>query len=340
MIADVRRILAATAALSAFAGCSSSGSSDAAHSPSPQASASYYDTTDVEPADCVRKSEDYRYYDVASRRPLPRIERFAPYSFPKTYIHFYMHAVNGKNVGIELPDGARSPKGPTYQAVPMTPVIVGALSYGKRDRATVAILPSGRLSDDYVWYLKYLAKRANAAEQTADAVLASSTASPIPVNTADEEREKEFTAQGMPAVNALTRGSAPDDRFFKDFTIGSTKYNDADPHVRLFTCDYLEFRPYDAIFTLVRKRRLSDEAYKQLQAQLQQQRAPDNLIDDAGYVAFEKSIYVAHGIWPQLWPPDIAKSFDDDTVRQRAFPFQFEEIAKVELPTPDATTKP
>jgi hypothetical protein len=332
----------------AVAACSNTGGSGASATPSPSASASalnVYGTTNANPQNCVRQTEDFRFYDTITGQPMPFVENFTPYPLLGAPIHYVLATPTPPPVGqtpvaVELPFGQNPPKGvQAFAANPIVPVIAWTVSYGLHDNATVLIVPTGQISNDYQKDLVYRGTLEQEAEAYTYSTQAGGNPTPMPSNAAGAAFDQQFQALGMPALNAVSRGANPDDRFYKGYTmLGGTPVQSADPHPRIAACDWLQYRQYDMILTIIRKRQLPPAQYQALQQQFQQQQAPSNLIQTAGYVAYERDIYVASGVWPQQWLPANAQAFTDSTVLFSSKTYPAKLLIKVTLPATDDTT--
>jgi hypothetical protein len=162
----------------------------------------------------------------------------------------------------------------------------------------------------------------------------------MPSDAAGAAFDQQFQALGMPALNAVSRGANPDDRFYKGYTTpGGTPVQSADPHPRIAACDWLQYRPYDLILTIIKKRQLPPAQYNALATQFAQQEAPSNLIQTAGWVAYERDVYVASGVMPQEWLPTYAQTFADSYVLFRAQAYPAKQLyPPVPLPATDDTS--
>ena len=346
----------ALAAFAVFVACSSSPQGPGP-SPSPSAAGTVnaYDTTNAQPQNCVQKTEYFRYYNTLTGQPMPWVQSYTPYPL-SPHIHYYTVVPTGAPSGsgpatpiaVEVSPGASAPPNTTvYDAVPVVPVvdwgILGTLPYGPKDQGTVTVIPSGSLSNELQWDIAYRAQQDAAAATVVNAAQAGTNPTAAPTNAADAARDTQFQADGLPAVTALARGAGPDDRYFSGgipiyFGIPFSMNGN---HPRIAACNWLQNVKYDLILTIIRKRMLAPAAYASLQANLQQQQAPSNLIDTAGWVAYEKDTYVVSGIQPELWPPSLAQGFADSDVLNNSIAYQpVKKIATVQLPTPDQTTGP
>jgi hypothetical protein len=247
----------------AIGACSSNGpDSGASPSPSPNASMAQFDTTNASPQNCIRKTDDFRYYDKLNQRVMPWIQSYTPYPGPlgavNPIIFWYPGLPSGPPVvgaqgpptpvAIEIPPGASPiPSGtPFYEAEPLVPVIDWVFQYGLHDRATIMIIPSGSLSNALQQDIQYRAQQDDNAytygaasqdaqtkitlledqgESAAQANAAVTTPSPIPTNSAAAYTDTVFQMQGVPAVNALARGASPDDSPYKDYNYHSFFFN-------------------------------------------------------------------------------------------------------------------
>jgi hypothetical protein len=248
----------------AIGACSSNGQdSGASPSPSPNASMAQFDTTNASPQNCIRKTDDFRYYDLLNKRVMPWIQSYTPYpagplGATNPLILWYAGLPSGPPVvgaqgpptpvAIEIPPGASPlPSGtPFYEAEPLVPVIDWVFQYGLHDRATIMIIPSGSLSNALQQDIKYRANQDNNAtaygaaaqdaqnkvaileaqgQSPAQANAAVTTPSPIPTNSAAAYTDTVFQMQGVPAVNALARGASPDDSPYKDYNYHSFFFN-------------------------------------------------------------------------------------------------------------------
>jgi hypothetical protein len=330
------------------AACSNTGNSgpSATSSASPSASPlNVYGTTNANPQNCVRQTEDFRYYDTITGQPMPFVENYTPYPLGISQVHYYLATPTPPPAGqtpvaVELPFGANPPKGTkAYAANPVVPVIAWTVVFGLHDNGTVLIIPSGQISNDYQKDLIYRGTLEQEAESFTYSTQQGGNPTPMPSNAAGAAFDQQFQALGMPAMNAVSRGANPDDRFYKGYTTpGGTPVESADPHPRIAACNWLQDRPYDLILTVIKKRQLPPDQYNALATEFAQQQAPSGLIDTAGWVAYERDVYVASGIMPELWLPSYAQTFQDSYVLFRSQAYPAKEILSVPLPATDDTT--
>jgi hypothetical protein len=383
----------------AIGACSSNGpNSGASPSPSPNASMEQFDTTNASPQNCIRKTDDFRYYNGVTNQTMPWLQSYTPYPGPlngiSPYILYYSGLPSGPPVvgapgpptpvAIEIPPGASPiPSGtPFYQAEPLVPVVDWVFQYGLHDRATVLVIPSGSLSNALQQDIKYRALQDNNAttygaasqdaqtkiqlledqgESLAQANAAVTTPSPIPTNSAEAYVDTVFQMQGVPAVNAIARGASPDDSPYKDYNYhsffgtwgtmskfpGGTPVQSADPHPRIATCNWLEYRPYDLIVTILRQKPVASSNYSTLKSNLQSQQVQPSVIADVQYEPYEKDIYVVkYNATPRmLWLPPVAQAVQlgnpDDVLAGAGGPgLPAQPLATIYIPTPDETSAP
>jgi hypothetical protein len=350
---NARGLFVLLMALCAFAACSQSQTGpNAGGTPTPSnfPTDPYQSTSNAEPQNCVRKTEDFRYYDNVSGTPMPWLQNYTPYpGYPvNPNIQYYMALPTGQPSGatpiaIELTPGAKPPQGAggKTNAAPYVPIIAWSMLFGVNDLGDVVLIPSGQLANDYEKDLAYHAQQQNFAQQMAAATIAGQHPTPIPTNSALAAFDAEFQAYGTPAVSALSRGVGADDRYFKGMTYFGQQIVNMNPHPRIAACDWLQNVPYDLILTVLRKRPLSPSAYATLAASLTAQNAPSSMLSSQSWVAYEKDTYVTKNVQPQLWLPPNAQAFPDNLVflAARAYPTGTP-LATVQLPTQDQTSPP
>ncbi len=210
--------------------------------------------------------------------------------------------------------------------IPRVPLIVGALTLGIHDEATVEILPSGRLADDHIRHLQYVADRANLARQARDAGTPLATPQP-----ADQSREKLYLQTEVDQVQAESLGTPPDDQDFQD---DDGDPNAQDPHRYLFACKFLESGKYTLILRVMTRKLVITNAYTRVQSRLTAEHAADDVKQRTGYVADQYITSVDRSVAPSL---ATMSSIKTNKIYLQTYPFR--EVARMNI-APEPTPTP
>jgi hypothetical protein len=354
------------AALCAFVAACQSGSgtngSGAAASPTPSAAATVADlgTTNALPQNCVRQTQAFRFTDARTGQPMPYMQNYTPW--PSVFganVEYQLQVptpppANQTPIAVEVPPGTKGSKqNPLYLAAPVVPIMILSVVYGLESTSDVLLVPSGppgpgNISTEYQQDLKYQAAQETMSQEYTYAQQAGKNPTPMPVDSAGAAMDKQFQELGVPALNAISVGAQADDRFFKGYTTNGGPTQNADPHPRIITCDWLQDRPYDVFVSILQKRLLPPAQLAALQTQLRAQEAPSPMLTSAGYVPFEKDTYVFPAVKPQLIAPTIATSLGQGTIDNTAVillskPLPLTSaylITHVQIPAPDDTAPP
>jgi hypothetical protein len=113
----------------------------------------------------------------------------------------------------------------------------------------------------------------------------------------------------------------------------------ADPHPRIVLCMWLQARPYDAIWSIIRQTPLPPARNQTVQGNLQAQSAPSDLLNSAQYEPYERDTYVLPRVAPWALSPYLAKEIqkgdpDDEIKISRPLPNNMAPIVE-HLPNPD-----
>lgn len=366
----------ALAAAATFVACSSSGNNAApTASPSAGATLSYIGTTNGTPQNCVRRMDDFRYYDALNHTTMPFVQSYTPWPAPLAAatnfnIYYYQTIPTSTPIPgagpptpilVEYQPGPLPSGTPVFRAEPIVPAINYAFSFGLHDQATVEVIPAGTLATEFEWDVGYRARQDMDAEQYHAALLAKQYPTPIATNFADSQRDATFQSIGVPAVTAIALGASPDDSPYKGYYLLGTLMNkccgtpvqSANPHPRIATCNWLQWRKYDLIVTIVHRETLPPNDYATLAANLNSQQVPNgpsyppeqNITANEQWVAVKKDTYVVSGVTPQTWFPPMAQQIqlgDPTDVLKFASgspPFPYNSpIAEIILPTNQPST--
>ena len=102
---------------------------------------------------------------------------------------------------------------------------------------------------------------------------------------------------------------------------------------------WLQARPYDAIWSIIRQTPLPPARNQTVQGNLQAQSAPSDLLNSAQYEPYERDTYVLPRVAPWALSPYLAKEIqkgdpDDEIKISRPLPNNMAPIVE-HLPNPD-----
>ncbi|MDP9025885.1 MAG: hypothetical protein M3N13_10985 [Candidatus Eremiobacteraeota bacterium] len=299
--------------------------------------------TNADPgANCNRRTENFRYTDGITGNRLPWIK----YS-PGPNIFFFLSAppnptASSTPIAIEIPVPKAAPKGAkVYKAAVRVPVLDFYLVYGPQDRATVMLLPSGQLSQDYQTDLQYRHELALGAQQSVNRMYAATTPIPLPAATPSPNPQtswdQHYQQVEAPAVTAISRGMSPDDSYIKN----NYPWMMSGIHPRLVTCFWLERRPYDMYVSLLKKVKLSGDRLAQVQHQLSSRNASASEIEAASWIPYERDEFVAANLPPEPWFPDwVLEQDPTDRIVSFVKPLNLGVLFTEPIPQPDDTAAP
>jgi hypothetical protein len=204
----------------------------------------------------------------------------------------------------------------TRVVYPRVPAIIGKQAFHIHDEATIEILPAGKLADDEIQHIQFVADRANNAP---------------PPSPAQATAEAYFNSVEATQLQALVRGTPPDDSPFEN---DDGDPNFADPHTFLFACKFLESRTYTMVLRVLRRHLVVTPAYQKVQQRLDAENATNDQKDRVGWAPDAYVTYVARNVTPSLATYANLKDDGLDAVKNLAQSYNFQQVASIQMPTP------